>query len=481
MTLRPARLALTLTASVLLAGMLIAPTAGTAGALPSADDSIDILVLGDSYSAGNGATDEQGAVQGYGPDGCRRSSVNWGEKYAAALRASGQPVRLVNHACSGGVTADITSPRAMDTASRVERTPAGVTTTAEAEASLRQTDPCNTHAFPDEEFWSYRATAVSPVAVAYDCTRNLRPQADFVSSEVDLVLFTMGGNDAGFSSIVQSCFVPGTRNSNGCRATVEEARSLLPRIQERLLADVAAIRAHGLRDDAKLVQLGYPWLQVDNGFTLSDPPGYAAGDQVRALVSEGNAAIAANVPAANVGHPGQLTFVTGVPEKFSGHEPDATTPLGNPDRWVNQVGDGDEVEVWYHPNRMGQAAYAEMLAAQGTLGAPTAPPADTGSGARAKLQVRLNAHRVHVGDKVRLRVAVGLSDGSRPRGKVVVRDVQGHRRLAATRLHRKDHGTVRLSFRLRRAGVTRLRVVYRDRVAPAVRATRRVHVAPQRD
>ena len=480
MTPRPARLALTLTAGALVAGLLIAPTAGTAntaGAVPSGDNTIDILVLGDSYSAGNGATDEQGAVRGYGPDGCRRSTVNWGEKYAASLRTGGQPVRLVNHACSGGVTADITSPRAMDTKSLVGATPAGVTTPAEAEASLAQTDPCNTHAFPDEEFWTYRATTVTALAVAYDCTRNLRPQAAFVNSEVDLLLFTMGGNDAGFSSIVQNCFVPGVRTSTGCRSKVDGARALLPRIRERLLVDVAAIRAHGLRDDAKLVQLGYPWLQVDNGFTLTDPPGYAAGDQVRALVTEGNAAIAAIVPDANAAHPGQLSFVAGVPEKFSGHEPDATTPLGNPDRWINQVGDGDASEVWYHPNRSGQTAYAEMLQGHGTFGAPTGPPVSTQADVRAELRVRIQTRRVHAGDKVHLEVVVRLSDGSRPRGKVVVRDVTGHRRLVKTKLHGTDHGKLRLTLRLREAGRTKLRVVYRDRVASTVRETRRVHVA----
>ena len=470
MASRPARLALTVTASALVVGLLIAPTADASMAVAGAAEPIDILVLGDSYSAGNGATDDQGAVQSYGPAGCRRSRVNWSEKYAAALRASGQPVRLVDHACSGGVTADITSPRVMDTASKVEPTPAGVTTLAQADASLAQTDPCNTHAFPDEEFWTYHATNVNPVSVTYDCTRNLRPQADFVHSDVDLVLFTMGGNDAGFSTIVQNCFVPGLRTSSGCQSKVDAARALLPQIRERLLADVAAIRAHGLRDDAKMVQLGYPWLQTDNNFTLPDPPGYPAGNQVRALVSEGNAAIAAIVPVVNIGHPGQLTFLEGVPEKFSGHEPDATTPVGNPARWINQVGDGDAVEVWYHPNRWGQAAYAELLQAHGAVG--------TQHGVRAKLRVRLNPHRVHAGDQVRLRVSVRLSDGSRPRGKMIVRDVNRHRRLVTTTLHRSDHGKVRLTLRLRDTGTTRLRVVYRDRVAPTVRATRRVRVAP---
>lgn len=75
---RPARLALT----------------GAASAATGGRDPIDILVVGDSFSAGNGATDDQGVEQTYGPDGCRRSRVNWSEKYAAALRVGGQPVRL---------------------------------------------------------------------------------------------------------------------------------------------------------------------------------------------------------------------------------------------------------------------------------------------------------------------------------------------------------------------------------------------------
>ena len=473
---RLARLALILTTSALVGGLLVAPTSMAASAATAGRDPIDILVLGDSYSAGNGATDDQGVEQTYGPDGCRRSRMNWSEKYAAALRASGQPVRLVNHACSGGVTADITSPRVMDSASKVEATPAGVTTPAQADAGLARRDPCNTRAYPHEEFWTYHATNVTPVVTTYDCTRNLRPQAQFVNSNVDLVLFTMGGNDAGFSSIVQNCFVPGARTSSGCRTKVDAARALLPQIQDRLLTAVAAIRAHGLRDDAKMVQLGYPWLQKDNGFTLPDPPGYAAGDQVRALVSAGDAAIAANVPAVNVGHPGQLTFLTGVPEKFSGHEPDATTPVGNVDRWINQVGDGNAVEVWYHPNRFGHTAYADLLKARGTFGAPTTPPLATHRGVSARLHARLNRHRVHAGHRLRLRVAVSLSDRSRPRGRVIVTDATRHRRLASAQLHTSDRGRVALRLRFRHAGTRTIIVTYRDPVARAVRTTRHIHV-----
>ncbi len=166
-----------------------------------------------------------------------------------------------------------------------------------------------------------------PGTITYDCTRTLRPQADFVTADTDLVVFTMGGNDAGFSTIVQGCFVTLTRTAAACRSAVDTARARIPAIKQGLLADVAALRARGLREDAKIVQLGYPWLQVDNGFSLPDPAApltpYPAGDAVRSLITDATAELATVPAAANVGHPGQMTFVGGVTTKFSGHEPDA--------------------------------------------------------------------------------------------------------------------------------------------------------------
>jgi hypothetical protein len=473
-------------AVALVAGLLVAGGAAPSGAAAAdrvraeAAHPLDVLVLGDSYSAGNGATDDQGNAQTYGPADCYRSRVNWGEKYAAGLRADGQPVNLVNHACSGGVTADFTSPRAMDTASRTQATPAGVTTPAQADASLAKTDPCDTGQFPDEEFWTYHATLVVPSGVtSYDCTRNLRPQSRFVTPDTDLVLFSNGGNDAGFSTIVTNCFVPVARTASGCRTAVETARALLPTLQQRLVAGIAALRAHGLRDDAKIVQLGYPWLQTDNNFTLTDATGtYDAGNQVRALVSQGDAAIAAIVPTVNADHPGQLTFLAGVPEKFSGHEPDATTLAGNPVRWINQVGDGIDTALYYHPNRFGHTAYADLLLANGTFGAPTPP----NSKPKAKVRVHLTPRRLHDQgrDRVRLKVQVRLSDGSRPQGTLVVRALSARSgplgTLVTKQLRKKHHGTLRVTLRLRGPRTARIRIIYRDKAADVVRVIRAVRV-----
>ncbi|MBM3664079.1 MAG: hypothetical protein FJW94_14625 [Actinobacteria bacterium] len=66
-------------------------------------DPLRVLILGDSYSAGNGA----GSY--YGPKDCYRSRNTWGELAARELgERSGREVQVTNRACSGGVTTDLT-------------------------------------------------------------------------------------------------------------------------------------------------------------------------------------------------------------------------------------------------------------------------------------------------------------------------------------------------------------------------------------
>ncbi len=115
--------------------LLVAPAGPAPAAAPVAAapadratvvfEPLDIVLLGDSYSAGNGATNDAGQPDTYGPEDCYRSRVNWAEKYAAAVRAKGITVNLANHACSGGKAPDIIEPRVLDTASDSTPTPAG--------------------------------------------------------------------------------------------------------------------------------------------------------------------------------------------------------------------------------------------------------------------------------------------------------------------------------------------------------------------
>ena len=86
--------------AVLVASVVVF-TAGVASAADD-DDEIDVVLLGDSYSAGNGAGDY------WLDDACRRSWSNWAEQYLRMLREDGHEVSVLdNEACNGAVTGSI--------------------------------------------------------------------------------------------------------------------------------------------------------------------------------------------------------------------------------------------------------------------------------------------------------------------------------------------------------------------------------------
>src|SRR3954466_11896332 len=76
---------------LLLPALLAASAQGAPSALPP----LKVVILGDSYSAGNGAGHP------YGPKDCFRSHSNWGEKYVDWLRRLGYAAIVTNRACSG--------------------------------------------------------------------------------------------------------------------------------------------------------------------------------------------------------------------------------------------------------------------------------------------------------------------------------------------------------------------------------------------
>ncbi len=46
---------------------------------------LNVLLLGDSYSAGNGSRDRSGDRTYFGAEGCYRSTTNWASQYVAWL------------------------------------------------------------------------------------------------------------------------------------------------------------------------------------------------------------------------------------------------------------------------------------------------------------------------------------------------------------------------------------------------------------
>jgi len=185
--------------ALVLGGLNPAPPPSAAAA-PDVPQPLKVVLLGDSYSAGNGARTSSDDRDYYGPKGCYRSHSNWAEQYVDSLQAAGYEVTFLNRACSGAVTADVLSDRDMDTQNRYYSPQPGYGWPSSADEALAQiiaADPCNTNAYPDEEYWTHEVMRFDGPGLPtfYSCLRHLTAQVDAIGPDTDLVLFTIGGND----------------------------------------------------------------------------------------------------------------------------------------------------------------------------------------------------------------------------------------------------------------------------------------------
>lgn len=338
--------------SVLLAVTLVLPVsggerAGASAAVSAAGDPLNVVLLGDSFSAGNGARTSSGAEDFFGPSGCFRSHSNWATQYVEWLRdEQDKNVTFVNRACSGAVTANV-----IDKSQRIR------------ERATRR-EACEAHLYSEVE-----AVQVAPGSRAHanglwDCL--VGPQIDAVSAATDVVLLTIGGNDVAFDEVVKKCFVPLIRSGGGCKDAVETAGSSLPDVQDNFIDLMDALAAQGLRDDALVVWGGYPLLSLDDGFSVqyrwSLNKWYPAADKVRELGTTGNNRQATTVD--GLAAPFAVEHVGGIPLQFHDHEPSGY--LGTTSRpaenwfWEIQPTKVATDEMW-HLNPSGHAGYAEYL------------------------------------------------------------------------------------------------------------------------
>jgi lysophospholipase L1-like esterase len=154
----------------------------------------------------------------------------------------------------------------------------------------------------------------------------------------DLVTITIGGNDAGFGSVLRTCTV--AASDNVCIAAVDAgeqfARSELP---SRLARTYAAIRAAAPR--AEVIVLGYPRL-FDLAPTCGDP--LAPNLTRRAKLNEGADVIDNVIYKTAVQQPG-FRFVD-VRNRFDGHGVCSAEP------WINGPSTPTFVGP-YHPTQQG--------------------------------------------------------------------------------------------------------------------------------
>jgi lysophospholipase L1-like esterase len=161
-------------------------------------------------------------------------------------------------------------------------------------------------------------------------------QLSALNSSTTLVSFTIGGNDAGFSSIMESCILSSTSTCESNVAAAEASiNATLPGKLATLLSDV-----HAAAPAARVVVLGYPdfydlsaWLCI--GLSSGDHKAIDAGindlDGILATAAAGNGAVFADPR-----------------PKFSGHE------LCDGSGWLNSL--TIPVGSSYHPTATGQAS-----------------------------------------------------------------------------------------------------------------------------
>ena len=194
-------------------------------------------MLGDSYSAGNGADNY------YGPRGCFRSTRNWAEKYLDTLRSS-RNVTFINRACSGGVLANVSGERKHEDELVTVYLPQEDVDKDDprARAKLDDLEACTTPYRDDEAYRIEAMSARSAIGrtgteVVFRCTRYMEPQWDAVGKDTDLVLFTIGGNDVNFGEIIKACFVVFARDPGRCRDNINEGHEAVEDVGRNTTAD----------------------------------------------------------------------------------------------------------------------------------------------------------------------------------------------------------------------------------------------------
>jgi lysophospholipase L1-like esterase len=291
---------------------LLEPEAPPPGVLPAPARQLSWAALGDSYSSGEGVRPFFKGTEGR-RNKCHRSH----DAYSQVFHLSGYEFfRKDFLACSGAVT---------DNVGRFDASGGltGVVQHNEPGVQLAQLTP---------DAWR---------------------QTDFVT-------LTIGGNDAGFGSVLTQCVF--LRCHRGARAR-KIRRKLTDEVPGKLRTTYAALRQ--LAPQATVVVLGYPNLfpargDFRRGCDLQRTVSADKRQFIRELGQQLNDILRRETHAAGL-------HFTDPRDEFKGHE-----PCGRKEEWVNAIvrrrfrelpeGLSPTSMTSFHPNRRGQRAYADVLA-----------------------------------------------------------------------------------------------------------------------
>ena len=168
-------------------------------------------------------------------------------------------------------------------------------------------------------------------------------QLPSVTSSTDIVSVQVGGNDAGFSSVITECAKPSWLGD--CNSAVANAQSIINNtLPGRLNTLYSSIRSRA--SAAKVVVVGYP--RLFNGTDCNAGTFFSPDEMTRlnATADLLNSKIAASASAAG------FTFVNPT-SLFIGH-----AVCGSPE-WINGL--SNPVSESYHPNVTGHANFANLV------------------------------------------------------------------------------------------------------------------------
>jgi lysophospholipase L1-like esterase len=311
-----------------------------APALAAQSQSLYVVSLGDSYASGEGNPNAGSGLNAvWSNNECHRS-VNNGRRFAAnRMNAmTGVSVLFVDFACSGAT---------------VEQLISGGTSSQPGMTNV-------------------------PVPAQIEAARTDQLQRQ--NRPIDILMISIGGNDAGFASVVKECLLPNDcRNSSVVQSAINSLgglparlRQLRARIADRLVARHVYITEY----PSPLRNNNGEWCGDFDDFVV--PSGDWAGALMKGIAAaeseflHNNFVVPLNDTIRNfvqetASQQANWHYVAGPQDTFRPHGFCQANPL----RWVHTLGDSFANQGSYtgavHPNVRGHEAYADALVRRATF------------------------------------------------------------------------------------------------------------------
>lgn len=306
----------TLGTALMASALLLASALSSPAVAAEPEEKLNVVLLGDSYSSGNGAGSyDRGKKEAY------RSSVNWAQNYVSSLNAQGVHTTFKNLAHSGHKTTHL-----LEKGGQIDNVPSNT----------------------DLVMLTIGGNDIDFGQIVKKCFTAVLRDPTSCQKYVDAA-------------------------QEGLDGVIDQTEKIFARLSERLKpgAEVVLVGYPLLSTtrDYRLVRcISYSAHKRCSSYVT-----YDAGAKVRALGQTATHAQQALVDKWNTANSMKVTYVDSIMDAFAGHEPDPALHKRNDYRWVNEFteteGDlGTDGKTrgrpslnwnnWYHPNILGHKMIA---------------------------------------------------------------------------------------------------------------------------